>query len=218
MNFTDQLIRAALREIEQQTWGATEQYMQIHDVVRIDSIPQIVKVDLESEEDTAIVYLQVAGEKFYLAIYFDTSPDIAIRYIGTESHHKVYLRATSENLTWLQIAAMSLLKPSETFNKDDKRAFGKALYKYSCAIYEPSPGPDTFENKLKNLLSHLEQDVSGVEKLINHAEAYIQVDQDVHNGNGLIGGPYIDKLSIKRMAALGLEIAFSQYATGNPFK
>ncbi|MGF7040185.1 hypothetical protein [Mucilaginibacter lappiensis] len=54
--------------------------------------------------------------------------------------------------------------------------------------------------------------------MVNNTDAYIQVDKDIHYGNGLIGGPHIDILNINRMAKMKLEISFSQYVTGNPFK
>lgn len=218
MDLQDQIIQAAILEIEQKSWGATEQYMQIHDVVRINGIPKIERVDLKNEDEGAIAYLPVEGERFYLAIYFDTVPEVSIRYIGTEDYTKIYLRATSDTLTWPEITAMTTLKAAETFNNGDKRRSGTAVYKYSCANYEPNPGPDTFENKLKNLLDYLEQDKKGVEALVNNTDAYIQVDKDIHYGNGLIGGPHIDILNINRMAKMKLEISFSQYVTGNPFK
>lgn len=146
-------------------------------------------------------------------------PDVAIRDINTEDNNKVYLRVTSEQFTYAQIEAMTSLRPTDGWNKGDLRTSGKVRYKYSCAIYEPNPEPDTFEDKLDKLLSYLQQDKEGIARLVSESEhAYIQVDVDIHNGNGLIGGPYINIKNMQRMTELGLEIAFSQYVGGNPFE
>jgi hypothetical protein len=212
-----QVIQAAINEIAVQSWGVTEQYLQVHDVQRLNGVPQVARVDMERDDGIAIVYFPINNEKFYLAIYLNTIPEIEIRYIDTEDNNAVYLRATSATHTYQEIAAMTTLQPTEVFNKGDQKKSGKAFYNYSCANYEPNPEPDEFEDKLRKLLDYLEQDKQGVTALVNNSEAYIQVDMDIHNGNGLIGGPRINKASIKRMAALDLEISFSQYVTGNPF-
>lgn len=38
---------------------------------------------------------------------------------------------------------------------------------------------------------------------------------EFHNGNTMLGGPAIDKLSLRRLADLSLDIDFDMYATGN---
>lgn len=78
--------------------------------------------------------------------------------------------------------------------------------------------PDEFEDKLKKLLDHLEQDKDGIKRLVDNANGYIQVAMEIHNGNGMIGGPNIDIIHIKRMAVLGLSINFDLYVGGNKFK
>ena len=216
MSLQDQIREAVITEIEQQNWGVTEQFMQIHDVIRVDGKPKVECISIKG--DLAIAYVSVKNERFHWAIHFDVNPDIEIRYIGTEDYNKVYLRSTSDTLTASEIAALTVLNTTETFNNGDKKAFGNAFYKFSGANYEPNPGPDNFENKIEKLLDYLEKDRAGVKALVDNANAYIQVDTDIHNGNGLIGGPFINKQIIKRMAALDLEIAFDQFATGNSFQ
>jgi|APEBP8051072266_1049373.scaffolds.fasta_scaffold05861_3 hypothetical protein len=41
---------------------------------------------------------------------------------------------------------------------------------------------------------------------------------DIHNGNGMISGPNIDRDDIIRMNELGLSINFDIYVGGNSFK
>ncbi len=85
-------------------------------------------------------------------------------------------------------------------------------------MFEPTPGPDEFEDKLKKLLDFLETDKVGVKNLVKKAEGYIQVAMEFHNGNSMLGGAGISKESIKRMAALNLEINFDLYVSGKTYK
>jgi hypothetical protein len=81
----------------------------------------------------------------------------------------------------------------------------------------PNPEPDTFENKLKHLLDFLEKDIGGIKNLTDSANGYISVAMDIHNANGMIGGPHIDKESTRRLALFNLAIDFDLYLSGNPF-
>ena len=113
---------------------------------------------------------------------------------------------------------MTILPPTETWNKGNLRESGRSYYTFSNFTIIPNPEPDTFEDKLKKLLDHLEQDKDGIKRLVNHANGYIQVAMDIHNGNGMIGGPTIDSIDIKRMNELGVSINFDLYVGGNKFK
>ena len=63
-----------------------------------------------------------------------------------------------------------------------------------------------------------EQDKDGVKRLVDKAHGYIQVAMDIHNANGMIGGPHLDTSDIRRMNELGLSIDFDLYVGGNHFK
>ena len=88
----------------------------------------------------------------------------------------------------------------------------------SYNAFAPNPEPDEFEDKLRKLLDFLEQDEAGIRDLVDKAEGYIQVAMDIHNGNGMIGGPTINIDCISRMKNLGLEINFDLYVGGTSFK
>jgi heme oxygenase len=110
------------------------------------------------------------------------------------------------------------LPPTEIWNKGDFRKSGKSNYTFSNFTILPNPEPDQFKDKLRKLLDHLEQDKDGIKQLVNNANGHIQVAMDFHNGNGMIGGPSIDSIDIKRMSELGLSIDFDLYVSGNKFK
>jgi Domain of unknown function (DUF4279) len=74
------------------------------------------------------------------------------------------------------------------------------------------------EDKMKNLLDFLETDKVGVKNLVKKAEGYIQVAMEFHNGNSMLGGPNISKESVRRMAALNIDIDFDLYVSGKTYK
>jgi hypothetical protein len=54
----------------------------------------------------------VKDEKFYFTIYVKTRPAININGVGTEGCHRVYFKATSDNLNFGQLASLTTLKPT----------------------------------------------------------------------------------------------------------
>ena len=215
----DLIIQKAIEEIETKSLGVTEQFLEVHEIEYADGKPVVARVDKEKGDGVVIVYFPVKGFSFYFAVYLDTVPEIAIRRTGTEPDNHVYFRATSEVLDFKQLAALTKLPTSGGWNIGDKRRPGGTLeWKNSKVEFKPNPEPDEFEDKLKKLLDFLEQDREGVKQLVDKAGGYIQVAIEFHDGNGMLGGPHIDKEYIKRMALLDLEIDLDLYATGNGFK
>lgn len=211
-------IQKAIEELETQSFGVTEQFLKIHEVEYEEGLPKVLRVDQERGDGTVIVYFAVKGERFYLAVYLDTQPHIVVKWVETESYYSVYCRATSETLSYEQLAALTTLKPTSGWNKGDLKKHGRSAYNFSAIHFELDPEPDEWEDKLKKLLGILEQDEDGVRVLADKASGYIQVQVTYHNGNGLIGGPHISREAFKRMAALNLSIDFDQYLGGNQYE
>lgn len=212
------IIEMAIEEVEAQTLGATEQFLNVHKVAYADNKPRIARVDTD-KEDEAIVYFHVEDQKFYFAVYVDLKPEISVRWTDTEPYHSVYFRASSDNLTLKDLAQMTTLTSTRGRNKGDRRNpdGGTVVWNRSTIDFEPNPEADEFEDKLTKLLDYLEQDMAGVKNLVNAAGGYIQVYSSFHNGNTLLGGHYITKEHIKRMSRLKLEIDFDISADGNLF-
>lgn len=211
------ILEKALSEIENKHFAATEQFLEVHDLVFEDNKPKIERLDTESEDGTAIVYLPIKGEKFFLAIYLDTIPTAKVRCIGTEPYNSVRFVASSENLDLKELSEMTTLKYSTGKNKGDKRGqYG--IWNYSSISFEPNQEPDAFEDKLKKLLDYLEQDKHGISNLIEKGDGYIQVAIEFHNANTMLGGPHLNLESIKRLGKLNLAIDFDLYVGGNSFE
>lgn len=210
------IIQKATEELSTKTFGVTEQFLNIHEVVYENDKPKVARVDTEKEDGTAIVYFLVKDEKFYLAVYVDTIPEILVRHVNIESYNSVYFSAVSESLNLEQLSQMTTLKATKGWSKGDKR--GGAHWRFSKFIFEPNLEPDEFEDKLKKLLDILESDKEGIERLARSSNVCIQIAQEFHNGNTMLGGSHIDKESIKRIADLDLPIDFDLYVGGNFYK
>jgi len=213
---TDQeIIELIEKEFREKTFATTEQYLEIHSPIYLDNKIKVDRIDREGE--SIVAYLPVLDERFYFAFYIDPRAKKFLG-MGTEAYHMVYFRATSETLSIDEIKSMTSLKPTEFWNKGDLTKNRVRAYTFSHFEILPNPEPDEFDDKLRKLLSCLEQDKDGVKRLVDNANGYIQVAMDIHNGNGMIGGFHLTKDDIRRMNELGLEIDFDLYVRGNSFK
>lgn len=212
-----QAIELIEKEFKDKTLGVTEQYLEIHNPIYADNKLKVVRIDRDRKDELIIAYLPVLDEKFYFAVYINTKTN-EITGVGTEAYHRVYFRATSETLSADDLKAMTCLTPTECWNKGDLRKSGRSNHTFSNFAIMPNPEPDEFEDKLKKLLNFLEQDKDGVKRLVDKANGYIQVAMDIHNGNGMIGGPNIDTGDIHKINELGLSINFDLYVGGSSFK
>ena len=215
----EKIIQKAIEEIESKTWGVTQQFLDIHQVVYLGTKPKIERVDRDRDDGTAIVYFPVKEERFYLAICIETSLEPEIISIYVEPYTSVCFSAGSENVDLEILSGMTMLVPTSVWRKGEPKREGKPmLHKDNRIRFEPTPGPDEFEDKMKNLLDFLETDKVGVKNLVKKAEGYIQVAMEFHNGNSMLGGPGISKDTVKRMAALNVEIDFDLYVSGKTYK
>jgi len=216
---TDSLIiEKAISEILSKEFGTTEQLLEIHEVVYENDKPKVLRVDKESDDSSVIVYFPIKDEKFYLAVWLDTDPEILVRGVGTENYNSVYLKVTSDDFSLKELSKLTRLQSTKNWNKGDKREKGNSVYSFTALFFEPNPEPDEFEDKLKKLLDFLDQDKEGIKKLIEKADAQIQVATTFHNGNTMLGGHHLDKSIIKRIGSYNLAIDFDLYAEGNFYK
>jgi hypothetical protein len=216
--FEEQIIKKVGQEIKDKTWGVTEQFLEVHDVILVDGQPKIDRIDNEKGDGIVIAYLPIKDESFHLAIYLDSKSGFEIKGIETKPYNTVYFRATSDKLNAAELSSMTTLKATKSWDKGEKRKHGDSVQKFSSVVFDPNPEPDEFTDKLKKLLDFLEQDRVGVRRLVDNADGYVQVAMKFHNGNTMLGGPNLDKEIIRRMSELNLEIDFDLYADGNPFK
>lgn len=211
------IIERAIDEIKSKTFGTTQQLLEIHEVVHVNKRPQALRVNRKND-GTAIVYFPIKDEKFYLAVWLEPIPEVTVTGVGTENYNAVYLKATSEDLTLDELAALTTLPRTDGWSKGDLRKSGNLKYSFSALLFEPNPEPEAFEDKLRKLLDFIEQDTNGIRRLGENASLQIQVATVFHNGNTMLGGQHLDKDILKRIADLNLEINFDLYAEGNFYK
>ena len=202
-------------EFEEKNFGVSEQLLEIHKPIFENNKIKIANIKKNTENISA--YIPVQNEKFYFVVYLDINLEKIIA-INTEPYICVYFNSNSETLTLEELKNYTKLKPTKTFKKGDLRKNTQVKYKFNAFQIEPSPEPDNFENKLKNLLDFLQTDRNGIKKLVENANGYIQVSMEIHNGNGMIGGPNINKENIRKLSELGLSIDFDLYVSGNEYK
>jgi hypothetical protein len=206
----------AINEVETKSHGTTKQILAVHQVCHLGEKPTIVKI--EKGKTTATVYFQIVGEKFYFAAYFSLLPKVSLTGTGTEPHTSVYLNASSYVLSYTEICAFTSLIPTRGWSIGDMIPSCRSTRKFSSVQFEEPNGPGLFNKKLQSLLDLMEQDKIGVLRLVENADAYVQTAMEFHNGNTMLGGPSIDKMSLRRLCDLELDIDFDLYATGNFFE
>lgn len=216
-NITDAEIQDLVnKEFQNKSLAVTEQYLEVHQPVLEEGKVKIERIDRESVDGRIIAYIPVENEYFYFAIYI--GPDKTDIWFDRESRNIVSLNATSESLDCAEFSFLSKIKPSYSHNKGDLRDNSKTTYSYSALYYEPNPEPDTFEDKLKNLLALLSEEREAVVKLVSKADVSVNVTMNFHYGNQLLGGANISLECLQLLAELKLPISFQITAWGNSFK
>ena len=212
----NELIRKSISEIENPTFGMTEQYIEVLNVEIENGKPKVERVDLESFEDVNIVYFPIQDEPFFLTIHFAKETNKLLG-AGTENGNQVYLTATSKNLTFEQLSELTKLSGLTGWSVNDDRKIGKGKYNFSRLSLEPIKSRAyELETKLKLLLTELEKDVEGIKKLTENADVIISVNhQQYIDGNK---GIHFDINTISRMKKLNLGIDIDQYVYGNELK
>lgn len=179
--------------------------------------PKVAGLTLATDEDAAIVYFSMEGERFYFAVKVSIiTSEVLITW--TEDWHQLSFHATSEALDVEQLSALTSLKPTHIINKGDTRGRATRKWPYHSIEFEPNPEPASFEEKLESLLTFLEQDAPGTHSLVDQAAGYIRVISELYNGNRSLGSIHLDKDLVRRLAALNLAVDFDLYAEGNFYR
>ena len=206
-----QIIEVIQNELKNKKWGISEQLLEIHQPILENKKVKIAKIKKKLKQ--IIVYLPVENEKFYFVFYIN-SKSRKIIGISTESFISICFRATSDKISFDKMQKLTKLQATKGWNKGELRN-NNVRHKLSSFIFGLNYKPQTFEKKLSDLLKVLENHKREITKLSNKAYCIIQVYMEIHNGNGMIGGP---NMSIKKLSKLNLSIDFDQYVSGNEFK
>lgn len=210
-------IYKAIEEILNPTFAETKEYLKVNEVEFENGKPKVERVDLDYADNLAVVYFPFKDERYFLQINLVKTPEIKVYYVHTESGHKTYLTATSEDLTFENLSKNLTFKPLTGWSKGEFRKNGKFQYTFSRLIFEPFASEAyQLEKQLELLLTELEKQSENVRQLAEKATTCISVckHQYISGNAGLCLGIDI----IRRLAKLNLSLEIDTYIVGNPIK
>jgi hypothetical protein len=218
VNQDNLIIDLAFDEIKNKSIGFTAQFLDVHKLVYENEKPVIVKIDKNRKKGSVVVYFKVTDVKFYFVLYFKTENEIQLLGSNAHPYISISLKADSKTLSLNELSRFCKLKYSIGKNKGDKKVQGSSVeWRESRIIYEPFLEPDDFDRKLENTIEYLETDKEGVIKLADNGRGHIGIVIDFYISNSMLGGFTINKVFMKRLLDLNLNIDFDMYATGIPF-
>ena len=208
-----QYIDKALEELKVQSFETTKQYLAVINLFKEGKNPIPARINLKHTENLVAIYFEVPEERFFFVVNLTKDPNIEVQGVWVQSGHRVYLTATSESLSYSQLASFLKLQPLTGWSIGDLRPSGNTHHTFSRISFEPNPMEAyDLEEKLNELLDELEQDKEGLKKLIENSNAYISVCryQYVSENAGL----HLDQKTIHRLSNLNLSIDVDAYIVG----
>ncbi len=215
MNKENQYIDKAIEEILHPKFETTKQYLAVCEIAMAHGKPKVARVSENYFENEVAVYIEVKNERYFIEIHLTKEPKIEVQFVSTESGHRVYLTATSEELTFNELSKfINKFEPITGWSKGDFRNNGKSQYDFSRICFEPIKN-EAFglDEKLELLLNELEKDVEGVQKLSENSTAIISVCRHQYiSGNA---GITFEIETINRLKKLNIGIDIDCYIIGN---
>lgn len=209
------IIETAIEEIQNPTLAVTEQYLNVVDIAYENGVPKVVRVDTETRDGSAVVYLKTKDYSFFITVY--VYPNINGGYyvssVDTEADNKVYFQAKSKKFNQMELMNFTTLSPTKSWNMGEKGGNTK-FRRFSSIIIEITLYPEGLEKKIEELIEYLEQDRTGIQLLTqNVADSFICAEISYHN-TAYYSGPCLTKSLVKRLSELNLEINFVFYGQG----
>ncbi len=211
-------IDLAIEELENPTFEVTKQYLEVCEIELENDKPKIARIDSKSTEDLVYIYFHVKDEDYFIVVSIEQSPHIKLYSVFTENSHSVYLTATSENLTFDELAdIIKGVEPIEGWSKNDSKKSGNQRYKFSRLKFEPIKNTAyDLDEKLSLLLDDLEKYKESILELSKVADISISVCKYQYvSGNA---GIHFDNKTIKRLNDLNLSIDIDTTIIGNEIK
>lgn len=224
---TDIEIRELIeKELFEKSFGTIEQYLEIHSPVYEEGKLEIACID-RSLEGEIIVYLSVKEEEFYFIVYINIVERKIVAF-DTEAHYRVFLIAfmldqfidisNLDSYNRLEIDLIKHLNLEYAWKKGEKMRGRSRLHEDNGLKFEPTPEPDTLENKLNRLLDILEENKEGMSAFSQKVDFIkIQTFISYHRGNQLLGSFVLDKALLNRISQFNIALEFDISAWGKPF-
>ena len=114
MTEEEKAIELALQELKSPSWGYTSQLLAVHELLKVDGVPVVARVQLNSEDRSYSVYFGLKGEPYFLVIGVDIEND-SIYVVYIEANVRVYLVAGSKRLSSDEITKMLNIIPTKIY-------------------------------------------------------------------------------------------------------
>ncbi len=210
-------IDKAIEEVLNPVFAVTKQYLQVNDIEFQNGLPKVERVDLNYADDLVAVYFPFKGQRYFLQINLTTIPKIEVNFVYIESGHRTYFTATSNNMTYEELAQNLTFRPLKGWSKGDLKKNCNTRYNFSRVSFEPFASEAyELERQLKLLLTELEKDPESVRRMTEKATTYISICKHQYiSGNA---GIHFDLETINRLSKLNLSVDIDTYIVGNAIK
>ncbi|UOQ52495.1 DUF4279 domain-containing protein [Hymenobacter cellulosivorans] len=216
---TDTITKLIHQELLTPSWEMTKQLLTCMEVELADEQPKIEGIVIRQDIGRATGYVAVKDEPFYIGVSFDIEGSIELNGVDAEPRIHLYYLATLEEQNSEFLLGLTQLTPSEIIRKGDLFTNKAGEYTYSGLSFESADTPGTFEEKLDEFLTYLEQDIPGISALAEHTgDNDIFITLRYHISTGIFTQLYLAKSHIVRLARLGLSVTFDQYVHGKPLR
>lgn len=212
----DIYLQKAIEEILNPKLEITKQYLEVLEVKFKEGKPEVERFEDNFSENNIAIYFKIKRERFFLEIHLNKkSKEIDSVYI--QNGHRVYLTATSENRTYLELKNLLDLKNTEGWSKGDLRLNGNSKHTFSRISFEPIKCKAYELNQLLDLLlTELEKNSEKIKKFTKIANVILSVCKYQYiSGNA---GISFDNKLIRRMNNLNLGIEIDTYIVGYAIK
>ncbi|MEM0933928.1 MAG: DUF4279 domain-containing protein [Bacteroidota bacterium] len=211
-------IEVASAEILDPRFETTKQLLEVCQVALENGRPKVARFNETYSEDKAIVYFEVKDENYFIEVHVSKGPTVEVHSVWTESGHRVYLTATSKELSFTQLSDQLInFNPLTGWSKGDLRKNNASKHTFSRVSFEPIKNQAYGLNeKLDLLLTELERDIEGVRELSKKTKAIIAVCRRQYvSGNA---GIHLDSKTVDRLHQLGLGIDIDTYIEGQEIR
>lgn len=210
-------IRIATQELLHPQSEVTKQYLAVMEVEISKGVPKLARINYKDSNNAVQVYFHIKNERFFIAINLSSKPEVKVKSVWIESGHRVYLTATSEELTYQELTNLVSLYPLSGWSQNDLMKNNMRKYEFSRVYFEPNKNEAyELEEKLFSLLEELEKHRKEVIELSKQANTYISVCKYQYISAN--AGIHLDTEIINKLQKLNLELDIDTYIVGTEIK
>lgn len=205
-------IECAIREIEEQSFELTKQYLKANAIQKEKNRYAIERISEQTEDIT--IYFKLYREKYFLGVCIDKNV-IEVTWVFIENSNECHLTASSDCLGLEELSRHLPFKYSKGWSKGEISNNGKSHQAFSCIFFEilPSHCYDT-EEALSLLLDQLAKHKEEVDKLSKVSNLYISICKHQYLSSN--AGLHLSADLIRRLSEFNLAVDIDTYIVGQP--